>query len=269
MLREIGDGLMPSFKGQRVVVVGGGNVAMDVARTALRLDASSVQVAYRRRAVDMTAQVEEIHAAIAEGCEILDLKAPVRVQTKDGKAIGLVVKPQIIAEVVDGRAMNKPASAEEFCLDAEIVLVAIGQASDTGYFVNAGMPAIRGLLDADSHTAVAENPGLFTGGECVTGPATVIRAVSAGKAAARAIDSYLGYSHDISLKVEVPPATFNGRMYCARSNTTELHLGSLPEPFAQVESGLLPEEALQEARRCLRCDHFGLGAFREGRRFSW
>jgi NADPH-dependent glutamate synthase beta subunit-like oxidoreductase len=217
----------------------------------------------------MTAQAEEIHAAIAEGCEILDLNAPVRVQNKDGKVTGLVVKPQIIGEVIGGRAVNKPASAEEFVIGADIILVAVGQASDTGYFVDAGMPAQRGLLQSDSHTAVAASPGLFVGGECVTGPATVIRAVSAGKAAARAIDSYLGYQREISLKVDIPPATFNGRMYCARSNTTELQLGSLPEPFAQVEAGLLPEEALQEASRCLRCDHFGLGAFREGRQLSW
>jgi NADPH-dependent glutamate synthase beta subunit-like oxidoreductase len=269
LLRDIGDNKMPDFSGKVIVVVGGGNVAMDAARTALRLGAASVRIAYRRRAVDMTAQQEEIHAAISEGCELLDLNAPVRVEVVDGKAIGLVVQPQIIGEVVNGRALNKPASAGEKCLECDIILVAIGQATELSHFEDSGLPAKRGLLVSGSDTSVADIEGVFVGGECVTGPATVIRAISAGKTAASAIDTYFGFNHHIELDVEVPSALFNGRMYCARSNTTELELSVLEEDFAQVEVGLFPEEAHQEASRCLRCDHFGLGAFRGGRSFSW
>jgi NADPH-dependent glutamate synthase beta subunit-like oxidoreductase len=269
LLRDIGDGKMPDFSGKTVVVVGGGNVAMDVARTSLRLGAASVRIAYRRRAVDMTAQRDEIHAAISEGCELLDLNAPVRVEVVNGKAKGLVVQPQIIGEVVNGRALNKPASAREKCLECDIILVAVGQAPEVAHFETAGLPTKRGVLISEPDTSIAGIDGVFAGGECVTGPATVIRAISAGKVAASTIDAHLGFDHRIELDVEIPPALFTSRMYCARSNMTELELSVLEEDFAQVEEGLLPEEALQEASRCLRCDHFGLGVFRGGRSLSW
>jgi NADPH-dependent glutamate synthase beta subunit-like oxidoreductase len=270
LLRDMGDGHEPDFTGKKVVVVGGGNVAMDVARTALRLSAKHVQIAYRRRAADMTAQQEEIHAAIAEGCELTDLHAPVRVAVgADGKVEGLVVQPQIISTIKSGRASIKKADVPELTLECDISLVAIGQSTESADCAAEGLPVKRDRLVGQDDTAIDGFEGLFVGGECVTGPATVIRAVSGGKAAAAAIDSYLGYDHRISVDAKVPQAFFRGRMYCARSNTKELSLHELESEFAQVEVGLYHDEALQEATRCLRCDHFGKGSFRGGRSQSW
>ena len=94
----------PDFTGKHVVVVGGGNVAMDATRTAVRLGAASVKCVYRRRLSDMTALPEEIEGAMAEGCEVLPLKAPVRIETDDDGAVtALVVQPQVIGEVRGGR----------------------------------------------------------------------------------------------------------------------------------------------------------------------
>ena len=104
MLRSIGDGEMPDFKDRDIIVIGGGNVAMDVARSAVRLGAKRVRIAYRRRKLDMTALPEEVEGAIAEGCEVLDLHAPLSIE-KDGqgKVSALWVQPQIIGKMKNGR----------------------------------------------------------------------------------------------------------------------------------------------------------------------
>jgi NADPH-dependent glutamate synthase beta subunit-like oxidoreductase len=269
LLRATGSEHFPDFSGKTICVVGGGNVAMDVARTALRLGAARVRIVYRRRKLDMTAQVAEIEAAIAEGCELLELTAPVRVATAGGKVEALVVQPQMIANIEAGRAKPKPAAVPEQTLECDLVMVAVGQVIGSIAFEEHGLPVKRARLVAKPDCSLAACDGFFAGGDCVTGPATVIRAVTSGKAAAAAIDNYLGYEHRIELDVEIPPAMFATRAYCARSNMTEPHLGTLAGNFAQVEEGLRPEEALQEASRCLRCDHFGLGALREGRFISW
>ena len=104
LLREIGDDEMPDFTGKEIVVIGGGNVAMDVARSAVRFGAKRVRIAYRRRRVDMTAMEEEIEGAIEEGCELLDLHAPLRIEEdENGHAAALWVQPQIIGPMKHGR----------------------------------------------------------------------------------------------------------------------------------------------------------------------
>ena len=104
MLRAIGDGDMPDYTGKKVIVIGGGNVAMDVARSSIRLGASKVSIVYRRRKADMTALEEEVEGAEAEGCDVLELMSPVRIkQDEEGNAIGLIVKPQMISRVSHGR----------------------------------------------------------------------------------------------------------------------------------------------------------------------
>ena len=104
LLREIGDDEMPDFTGKEIVVIGGGNVAMDVARSAVRLGAKRVRIAYRRRRVDMTAMEEEIEGAIEEGCELLDLHAPLKIEVdENGRAAALWVQPQIIGPMKHGR----------------------------------------------------------------------------------------------------------------------------------------------------------------------
>ena len=127
MLRAIGDGDMPDYTGKRVIVIGGGNVAMDVARSSIRLGASKVSIVYRRRKADMTALEEEVVGAEAEGCDVLELMSPVRIkQDEEGNAIGLVVKPQMISKVSHGRPAPKAASKDEILLESDLIVVAIG-----------------------------------------------------------------------------------------------------------------------------------------------
>lgn len=269
MLRKIGDDIMPDFTGKHVVVVGGGNVAMDVARSSVRLGASAVDIVYRRRKVDMTAQDDEIAGAIAEGCNLMELNAPVEVVTKDGKVAGLKVQPQIIGEKKNGRFAPHNASCDPVVVDCDIVAVAIGQSIDSQAFEDFGMAVNRGRILASSDGSILEMPGVFAGGDCVSGPATVIRAVEAGKTAAANIDRYLGSNHVITTDVDIPPVQLTSKTYCARSNMTERPAAERKDDFNLMENCFTEEEVLQEASRCLRCDHFGLGAFRGGRIEQW
>jgi NADPH-dependent glutamate synthase beta subunit-like oxidoreductase len=269
LLRSIGDADAPDFAGKNVVVVGGGNVAMDVARTALRLGAGKVTVAYRRRKQDMTAQAAEIEAAIAEGCELLELHAPASIQTKDDAVCGINLQPQMISTIENGRALPQAAKTDEITLACDIVLVAIGQQIDSAAFEKAGVTTNRARLVTTSDTSLPDKPGVFAGGDCAAGPTTVIRAVADGKVAARAIDTYLGFENIISFEPEIPTPFFKSRIHCARSNMREMLGEELPGNFELVEEGLYPDELAQEAARCLRCDHFGLGALRGGRHTSW
>ena len=191
LLRRIGDEEMPDFTGQQVVVIGGGNVAMDVTRSAIRLGAAKVTCVYRRRQEDMTAQAEEVEGAIAEGAEILTLQAPLRIEADDqGRAAALWTQPQIIGEMDrQGRPRPGTASVEPRRIPADIIIVAIGQGIESHGFEQSGIQIQRGgTLLADSSTRLPDLEGVFAGGDCVTGPATVIRAIAAGKAAAANID---------------------------------------------------------------------------------
>lgn len=269
MLREMGDDNPPDFTGKRVCVVGGGNVAMDVARTSVRLGAEKVTIVYRRRVADMTAQVEEIQGAEAEGCELLELHAPKEIMTEDGHVVGLKVTPQIIGGPKRGRPAPRPAQADDVVLDCDIVAVAIGQAIDSAPFEALGVPCKWGRIVSDADGRVPGFDNVWAGGDCQTGPATVIRAINAGKVAAGNIDNYLGFDHKIEIPVELPPVQFKGKVACARCEMTEREAGERKHDFELMERGLTPEEAHQEASRCLRCDHFGFGAFRGGRVFEW
>ncbi|MCD7841555.1 MAG: FAD-dependent oxidoreductase, partial [Lachnospiraceae bacterium] len=181
LLRGIGDDEMPDFTGKSIVVIGGGNVAMDVARSAIRLGASRVRIAYRRRSVDMTAMPEEVAGAIEEGCELLDLHAPLRIEKdSEGNVAALWVKPQIIGPMKNGRPAPVDSSEDEVRLPCDIVLVAIGQGIDSRAFEKQGIPVKRGVIDALNWSGVnaKDLTGVFAGGDCVTGPATVIRAIA-------------------------------------------------------------------------------------------
>ena len=269
LLGAMGDGKAPDFSGKRVVVVGGGNVAMDVTRTAMRLGAASVRCVYRRRIEDMTALPEEIEGAVAEGCEIVELCAPLRVETENDRVSALVVQPQIIGPVERGRPKPCPANVPEERIPCDIILLAIGQAVDGKTFEEAGMAANRGLLTAGPDGAAKGMEGVFTGGDCVSGPATVIRAIEAGKVAAANIDEYLGCHTDISANVEVPVPTYHFRPGTGRVNNAQRPAGERKGDFGLMELPVSREEAEQECSRCLRCDHYGCGALKGGRAAKW
>ena len=271
MLRHIGDNEMPDFTGMNVAVIGGGNVAMDVTRSAVRLGAQRVTCVYRRRQEDMTAQVEEVEGAIAEGAEILTLHAPLRVEVEDGRATALWAQPQLIGEVDKaGRPRPNTASVEPVRIPADIIIVAIGQGIESKGFEQAGIKIQRGgTLLAYSSTQLPELDGVFAGGDCVSGPATVVRAIAAGKAAADNIDDYLGFHHEIEADVEIPTPRCEdirprGRVDCREREASERKCD-----FDCMECSMTDEEVAQEAGRCLRCDHFGYGIFKGGRSTLW
>ena len=271
MLRDIGDDIMPDFSGKKVVVIGGGNVAMDVTRSSIRRGAEKVTCVYRRRVADMTALPDEVTGAMAEGAEIMTLAAPVRIEAdEEGVAKALWVQPQIIGEV-DKAGRPRPGNADlpEVRLEADIIVVAIGQGIEISGFDAAGVPIKRGAFVAGLSGQVGDMDNVFAGGDCVTGPATAIRAIAAGKVAAANIDEHLGYRHEITVDVEIPSPKLNNRAPHGRINTTEREAGQRRCDFEDIECGLTQEGAVTEASRCLRCDHFGYGIFKGGRVEKW
>ena len=271
MLRDIGNDIMPDFSGKKVVVIGGGNVAMDVTRSSIRLGAEKVTCVYRRRVADMTALPDEVTGAMAEGAEIMTLAAPVRIEAdEEGVAKALWVQPQIIGEV-DKAGRPRPGNADlpEVRLEADIIVVAIGQGIEISGFDTAGVPIKRGTFVAGLSGQVGDMDNVFAGGDCVTGPATAIRAIAAGKVAAANIDEHLGYRHEITVDVEIPSPKLNNRAPHGRINTTEREAGQRRCDFEDIECGLTQEGAVTEASRCLRCDHFGYGIFKGGRVEKW
>ena len=260
----------PDFTGKDVVVVGGGNVAMDATRTSVRLGAKSVKCVYRRRIADMTALPEEIEGAMAEGCEVLPLKAPVAIQTdENGKVTGLVVQPQVIGEVRGGRPAPRDADQPQEVIPCDVVLMAVGQAVDSKDFAQAGVPVSRNNIVAADDGSVPGMEGVFSGGDCVSGPATVILAVAAGKVAAASIDEYLGCHTDISANLEIPPAPVRLKHATGRVDLTEREASWRKNDFELMENCMSEQEMAQECSRCLRCDHYGHAGFKGGRRETW
>ena len=236
MLRKIGDDIMPDFKGKRGLVIGGGNVAMDVARSSKRLGAAYVGIAYRRRQEDMTALPQEVEGALAEGCELLPLQAPTRIELdEEQKVAALWVQPQMISSYRKGRPSPKQADTEEKRIPCDIVVVAIGQGIESQHFAEEGVPIRHGAIDALDHSGVENMEGIFAGGDCVTGPATVIRAIAAGKVAAANIDEYLGYHHAIECDVIIPAANYADRPKCGRIQLKERQTTIRNADFEPIE----------------------------------
>ena len=266
LLTKIGDGDYPDFTGKNVVVVGGGNVAMDCARTSVRAGAASVTVAYRRRLEDMTALRAEIDSAMQEGAEMMTLQAPDHIEVEDGRAVALHTQPQFIGPVKRGRPAPQKADKPLVRVPADVVLIAVGQDIESAPFEESGMQADRTYFEADDGLkSVGSLDNVFVGGDCQVGPKTVIIAIGAGKVAARNIDDFLGFNHELDCGVEVPPAAANWRQPCGRVNIVERPARERKGDFDAVEVEMSAEEAFQEARRCLRCDHFGCGVLDEGR----
>ena len=272
LLRGIGDDDMPDFPGQHVAVLGGADVAPPATRSAIRLGAAKVTCVYRRRQEDMTAQQEEVEGAIAEGAEVLTLHAPLKIEANEaGHAVALWAQPQIIGEIdKQGRPRPNTAAVEPLRIPADTIIVAIGQGIETHGFEQTGIKIQRGgTLLADSSTQLPDMEGVFAGGDCVTGPATVIRAIAAGKAAAANIDEYLGFHHEIKSEVTVPTPRCTDLRPRGRVDATERDACERKGDFQCIECGMTDEESAQESSRCLRCDRFGYGNFKGGRVEKW
>ena len=209
----------------------------------------------------MTALPEEIESAMQEGVEMMCLQAPVRIETDaQGNAAALICQPQYIGPVKRGRPAPVPAEKPETRIDADVVLIAVGQDVMSAPFEEFGMEADRACLVADEYLAAAGHEDVFTGGDCQTGPKTVIMAIAAGKIVARNIDHYLGYDHQLDCGAEVPRARLNDRTAYGRINIAERPARLRKHDFEGVEEEMSKQEAAQECGRCLRCDVYGIGA---------
>jgi len=269
-LRNVGMGEKMDLTGKEVAVIGGGNVSMDAVRTAKRLGAKKVSIVYRRRVADMTSLPAEIEGAVAEGVEIQTLKAPASLKINENNQIeGIYVTPQMISVIKDGRASVKPTGEPDLFIPCDVLVIAIGQDIESAHFMEAGIPVKRGKIITDKAGTFKNMPGVFAGGDCASGPATVIKAIAAAKVVAANIDEYLGFHHEISCDVEIPKPGLYDRTPCGRVEMTEREAGERVCDFDGVEICMTKKEACQEASRCLRCDHFGYGVLKGGRETIW
>ena len=266
LLTEIGENNYPDFTGKKVVVIGGGNVAMDCARTSVRAGAESVTIAYRRRIEDMTALRSEIDSAMQEGVEMCVLQAPDHIEVTDGHCTALYTQPQMIGPVKGGRPTPQKANKPLYRIEADIILIAVGQSIESAPFEQFGMEVDRTYFQADEYLKSLHGPdNVFVGGDCQVGPKTVIVAIGAGKVAARNIDDYLGFDHELDCGATAPAPKPNNRVACGRVNIVERPASERKHDFDAVEVEMSLEEAQQECGRCLRCDHYGCGVMEGGR----
>ena len=265
MLDRVGNGELPDYSWMRVVVIGGGNVAMDAARTALRCNAEDVIIVYRRRQEDMTALDTEIESALMEGIEFMTLNAPQQILKDElGNCMALVVKQQMIGPYKNGRPAPIDANREPEMIPCDAILIAVGQDVVSKPFEEFGIEAERGIFNVGLDCEYTAIPGVFVGGDCATGPATAIRAIAAGRVAANNIDEYLGYHHKIEFDIQFPEPKQNNRTPTGRANISERPPYLRKHDFLHVENQLTYEEAMQEVNRCLRCDHYGCGVLKGG-----
>ena len=251
--------------GKRVVVVGGGNVAIDAARTCLRLGCSEVTIAYRRTRHEMPADEEEVEQAEEEGVHFSFLTIPAKIVGQDGSITGLkCVRAELVQREGSSRMSPVPILGSEYVMDADVVISAIGQKVDQhcmGDLKGMGWTR-RGTIDVNMVTMETDVEGIFAAGDAVTGPATVIEAIGGGKRAAESIDRYLlGIPQPQMPPVpvrrgredctELPAST---KMVIKRPTMDMLNLDRRRTTFQQVELGYTENMVREEARRCLRCD---------------
>jgi len=242
--------------GERVAVIGGGNAAIDSARTALRLGSREVTIVYRRTQAEMPANPEEVEAALAEGIEVYFLAAPSRIYRQDSELKLECIRMRLGEPDASGRRRPEPIKGSEFTMSFDNIIAAIGQRPQVPD--KFGLPIGRGnTIQVDTNTLATEREGIFAGGDAVSGPASVIEAIAAGRQAAISIDKYLGGEGMIDETLAPPQERITplteaekwGRVHPPES---------LPEErisnFAEVELKLSEEMAVKEARRCLRCD---------------
>ena len=266
-LQAVAAGNAMDLTGKRVAMIGGGNVAMDAARTAIRLHAESVHVFTRKRD-DITALPEEIESAMQEGVRFRTLLSFLHIETnKESGAVSSVwLQPQIVGEFDEfGLVRTEHSSAYPYRFPCDVLILGVGQKTDVTAFEEAGVPVQKDRILADEFCQVQDMPGVFSGGDCVTGPSTAINAIAAGQVAAVNIDEYLGYHHKIHCDVQIPAALPNNCIPTGRAEIEETDPFERKNDFSPVEIPVNDEEALREASRCLRCDHFGCGAMEGGR----
>jgi NADH-quinone oxidoreductase subunit F len=248
--------------GRNVAVIGGGNAAIDAARTALRLGAKSVKVLYRRTRAEMPAYEEEVLEAEREGVRLETLVAPIEVLGADGRVTGVRCSRMTLGEFDrSGRRRPVPSADGEFTVEADHVIVAIGQALSPEELLNGTQIKLTrsGFAMADPVTGQTSVEWLFAGGDASSGPSSVVEAVAAGERAAVGMDRHLtGEEHafwrerrdvDTLFDPDADPVPF------PRARLKLLPVRQRKGSFREVEMSLTKSVALREAKRCLRCDY--------------
>ncbi len=260
-LREVNLGHQVKL-GDRVAVIGGGNTAIDAARVAWRLGAQTVTIVYRRSREEMPAVEAEIEEAEKEGIDIQYLTAPTRVLDAEGALSGIeCIKMELGEPDESGRRRPVPIPDSEFTLEVDTVLPAIGQLAELAFSEETGLNIHRGALEADKLTLATNIPGVFAGGDVVSGPDTVTGAIWAGKCAATSIDRYLMGEDPAKDRAETNLLALDKSQIAVqedeprkeRQQMPSLSLGKRRGNFDEVELGLSREAAILEAKRCLTC----------------
>lgn len=249
--------------GDRVAIIGGGDAAMDSARTALRVGAKEATIIYRRTQAEMPASAEEIERALEEGVKILFLAAPSKITRQNGLLRLECLCMKLGKPDDSGRRRPEPIKGSEFTMDFNTIIAAIGQTPEI--LKQFKLATGRGnTLQVDPDTLSTTREGIFAGGDAVSGPASVVKAIAAGKQAASSIDRYL--KGEVLAKPE--EQIMVGKLSASTGDKIErqerLEVPSLAveqrvRSFAQIELGYSEETAIREARRCLSC---GAGAER-------
>ena len=266
-LQMVARGEAPDVKGKHVVLIGGGNVAMDAARTIARLQAETIHVFTRKRD-DITALETEVTAAMQEGVRFRTLLSFLNIETdsETGEVSAVWLQPEIIAEYdKNGMMTTEHSEKYPYRFTCDLLILGVGQRADVAEFEKASVPVDRGRIIADEMCRVKGMDGVFAGGDCVSGPSTAIRAIAAGQVAAVNIDEYLGYHHKPVKRVEIPQATPNPCVPTGRLEIEERDPFERRKDFSFVEVEMTKEEAMREAGRCLRCDYYGCGVMEGGR----
>ena len=252
--------------GSSVVVLGGGNTAIDCARTALRRGAKKVRLVYRRTYDQMPAEEFEVKEALAEGVEMVFLASPVRIALNAaGRKEVYFLRMELGEKDRSGRRKPVPIDGSEFRLEADLVIGAIGQSTNVQFLYNDLPVRLNkwGDIDVNSRTFQCSADKIFAGGDCVTGPATVIQGVAAGRKAAEAMHTFItkGYvqeQHDDytcnrGTLEDLPRWEFEEIPRVGRASMRSIADEERLEGFTEVELGLTEEDARQEAARCLKC----------------
>jgi heterodisulfide reductase subunit A-like polyferredoxin len=252
--------------GRRVAVIGGGNTAIDAARTALRAGAETVSIYYRRSRDEMPASDEEVEALIAEGITIDFLVAPTRVVADDSKVAGLEIQRMELGdEDASGRRRPVPIEGSETVVDLDTVILAVGQKPELGPIRDSGIELSRwDTIVADEQHCGTSLADVFAGGDVVRGPASVVEAMADGKRAAHAIDNLLNdrpLDHGLDPPAPRPEPMTEEERLTLRIETEAAPRVEMPHldpkkrsgSFDEVELGYTAEMAMAEAARCLNC----------------
>jgi len=247
--------------GDKVCIIGGGNAAIDASRTALRLGCSDVNIVYRRSRKEMPANHKEIEAAEAEGVKIHYLASPTKILGENGHVTGMECIQNRLGEPdASGRRSPVPIEGSEFIVDADTIIPAISQQPDLSFLPEGhGFSISRwNSFVVDPVTLQTNRLGIFAGGDDVTGPATVIEAIAAGKRGAEMIDRYLRGLELKAVEEKIEPIRLTDEEIVktermARQKMPELPIETRKGNFDEVELGFDEEAAVAEAKRCLRC----------------